>query len=479
MNSELSNKAQNINQADSWAFGLSSDSWLNQDINEKYSYESWDKEALESITDNLLGFPLSKIPTASKKAFLSFATNQENPSRYTALMDTLESLTPNLRNKLAESFLAADFGPDFGDSLLDIANSDRISGEQLAEILDTISSCRASIHDIASLYSQIDHGDFSRQYSRAANERLTDALAVFRQIAKTGTATADLDWAGQTNFDYSSAIEALKYETDSLAIIDGTVSDVILGEPDAFAERILSQRFEHNRSMYNFYSPNHGYVLLYLRPEGASTFDATTEYGKYRSTFAEQPHNAGVEASISFITNPVSPFSLPNPFRPNRHKVKNPEYYDPSTMDKVSAIRLDREGRIPGAPPDDPNRSPINPIGTISVDLAAIGDRPDTPSGKIARFLSTGNKLRQESSSTDFSLNHNTNWFNQQKYGTADGFKNLVQYLAERVDILCTVHPPTDNEHSIIQRQIPRPPHRRRQPPTRYHQQSHRPSPNQ
>ena len=81
---------------------------------------------------------------------------------------------------------------------------------------------------------------------------------------------------------------------------------------------------------------------------------------------------------------------------PNRRNLREPNYYDPQTMDKVSAIRLDREGRAPGMAPDDPQRDPISPEGMISVDLAAIGDRADTPSGKIARLFSVGNKLRQK-----------------------------------------------------------------------------------
>ena len=56
-------------------------------------------------------------------------------------------------------------------------------------------------------------------------------------------------------------------------------------------------------------------------------------------------------------------------------------------MNKVSAIRLDREGRTSEMAADDPNRSPINPEGIVSVDLAAIGDRADTPSGKIANYI--------------------------------------------------------------------------------------------
>lgn len=116
-------------------------------------------------------------------------------------------------------------------------------------------------------------------------------------------------------------------------------------------------------------------------------------------------------------------------------------------MDKVSAIRLDREGRAPGMAPDDPQRDPISPEGMISVDLAAIGDRADTPSGKIARLFSVGNKLRAESSGeTDYSLNHNTNWFTHDEYGSADGFRRLANYVDSIANALCVLHPPEKDE---------------------------------
>lgn len=110
-------------------------------------------------------------------------------------------------------------------------------------------------------------------------------------------------------------------------------------------------------------------------------------------------------------------------------------------MNKVSAIRLDREGRTSEMAADDPNRSPINPEGIVSVDLAAIGDRADTPSGKIARLIATGNKLRAQSE-TNFSLNHNTKWFDQSKYGSSSGFQKIANYIMKSSEALCFAHPP-------------------------------------
>lgn len=426
-------------------FYIANDEDNTDDAEDAYLRNIANNPDIKAILDDRLGLDVGALPLDAKLQLLKFMTEADD-KRFDNLCDALGGLDEGLRIKLANNFLAADFGADFGDSLLKIANSEHIDQGQLGEILDSLDSCRHSIHGITDIYRGFDGGDFADEYSRAANERLTDIVTVFREIARKGNASAELAWMGKNTFNLDSAIEAMEYEKNALSIINGTLDDVRSGKEGAFAERMLNPDDSRKRSLYNFYSPEHGYVLLYTRSEGSGTFDPMLEYGKVRSRYSDESSNAGVEASISLIANPENPFSLPNPFRPNRHGLKDLSYYDHSTMDKVSAIRLDREGRAPGMPANDPNRDPINPVGQISVDLAAIGDRSDTPSGKIARLVSVGNKIRQGELDEDFSLNHNTRWFNQEKYGTADGFRELVEYVDSLAHDWCETCPPKKNE---------------------------------
>ena len=278
------NSVQGINQEDA----LLLSSAHNPDI----------KHAISSS----LNLDLADISLSSQIQLLKFMT-EAGSDRFDRLSNTLSNIDEKLRLKLAENFLAADFGDDFGDSLLEIAGSEHLTSEQKSQFLDTMSDCRESIGEITSFYSGFDN-QFFRQYARAANERLTDATTVFRKIARNNSASADLDWAGEAKFDYDSALEALTYEANSLKIISGTVNDTISDVEGCFVERILTPDTEHERAVYNFYSPNHGYVLLYVRPEGSSTFDPRVEYGRLSSRYNENGRNAGVEASISFIVDP-------------------------------------------------------------------------------------------------------------------------------------------------------------------------------
>ncbi len=403
-----------------------------------YDYEF----PLDWLIEETLKVDLTKMSMDAQAQLLKFMAKANN-ERFDNLTDTMNKLSGNLRLKLAENFVAADFGEDFGDSLLEIAGSEYLTDKEKAQILDNMSSCRESIGVIAGWYKSLDKGGFTRQYTRAANERLTDIITVFREIAKKGTATADSGRGERITFDYESAIEALKYETKSLEIISGTVQDVADGENGAFAEIVIPPDKSHsskNRTVYNLYSPRHGYVLLHTRPEGTHSFDPQLEYGKVGSRYNSNSVNTGTEASISFMANPVEPFSLPTPFknlpwykqdnlRPRGEKSDIEKAADDYKRNRVSAIRLDREGIPLGAPANDPNRDPVAPQGRVSVDLSAIGDKPNTPSGKIARLITVGNMIRaKERGSNEIYLNHNTKWFDE-KYGTTDGFKRLVNHI--------------------------------------------------
>ncbi len=372
-------------------------------------------------------------PLDSQLQILKFMAISSSDS-FEKLCTSFEGQPDQIRKKLLANFVATDFSDDFGDSLLDIVQTERFNNEEKESILDEITSCRESIHGIAKIYNGIEDGEFAKQYSRAANERLTDAITVFREIANGNTAKANLDRFGEASFDYKSAIEALKYEAKSLEIINGTLSDVSTQKKGAYAEYILHPEYNRWRTLYNFYSPDHGYVLIRTRTEGSMSFDPEIEYGSSTN---------GAEAQISIITDPENPFALPIPFRPD---YKNTKDYDISTMNKVSAIRIDREGHAPNAPRNDSKRSPINPIGTVSVDLAALNDRADTPSGKIARLISVGNSIRANKIGSDSKFNHNTKWFNQEKYGTARGFKQLVQSVDSLAAKWCKDTPPKKKE---------------------------------
>ncbi len=380
---------------------------------------------VKELIDEKLGLDLSRIPLDSQIQLLNYMAEADG-ERFDNLCRVMQEKNENVRYKLLINFFQAkDFGMDFCDALLEMAESEHIDDEQLAEFLDNMDTCRTSIKNISEIFFNFDKGEFSKEFSKAALERLNDAIMTFRAIAKDGFAEADLGWAGKPKMLVAEAAKALEFEAKSLSIIDGIIDNILSGERGAFVERIIKPpktdyHSSLNRSSYVFYSPKHGYMLLNVRTEGSSSFDNLIDYGRTANRYNENAANVGTEASIGITVDPISPFSYPNPYKSGAVETKN----------KVSAIRIDREGRAPGMAANDSSRTPIAKIGMVSVDLAAIGDKPDTPSGQIARLFSIGNKLHMSSLGSETSaLNHNTNWFNQGKYGTEDGFRALAEYV--------------------------------------------------
>jgi hypothetical protein len=305
-------------------------------------------------------------------------------------------------NLFAKNMVVMEFGEDFAEALLTVA--EKTSNYQLDVILESIESCRNSVTTITEWYNKFDGGEFAEQYKKASSERLTDMLVAIESIATDGKLDVDLDWAGKVNMTLNEAIYALKLEEKSLKIIPNVVNDVTNSVNGAYAKVEISKNNEYDKTkLYRFHSDKHGDALLYTRPEGWSKFDKSFEYGNY----------SGVEASISWIVNPYDPFNL-SPF-----KDKN----------GVSALRLDREGRSINEAPSSQDRNPVRKDGIVSVDIAAILDDPNTPSGMIGRLVAAGNALRARRNNRDINLNHNTNYFNQAKYGTEYGFRNIVEYV--------------------------------------------------
>lgn len=178
--------------------------------------------------------------------------------------------------------------------------------------------------------------------------------------------------------------------------------------------------------IYRFTSEISGSALLYIRPEGAHKYDKNYEYG----------NAMGVEASISFIVNPTE-----------AHHVRSDK--DPDAV----SIRFDREGRLVDDSPFALDRDPTREDGTISVDISSgLGDTSRLPV-KIGRFIAAGNILRARKTGSHESLHHNTNYFDQRKYGKASGFSKLAIYTAHMAEAMIAIQ--EQGSHRSRYRRLP------------------------
>lgn len=399
---------------------------------------------------------LANLSPDDKNRLLKLSTAAEG--RFGSLCSTLNSLNPILHRPLVENFVAENFGEDFGNSLLEIVNSERLTEGEKEQVLSSINSCRKSIDIITKWYYNIDSddGELTKYLASAADESLTDIVSVFQKISQDGKAEVEQEADGTFSFSYESAIKALRYEELSLEIINETVQDIADQIPGAYAEVIMradDSSATRMRNIYNLFSPNHGYVLLKTRAEGSLSFDPLIEYGALKHSRDTNDQNNGTEASIIFITNPVDPFTLPTPFkeapRTNRdspslagHELVA-EKTEPHPMKKENIIEEMREkykqGRVNAF--CILRNGPVAQEGDISVNLSIADDGTDTPSGRIAQLIACGNKLRARSKQN--LDQYNTEW---RRWGNTEEFAKLVRDIETKIGYLAKICPPKEGE---------------------------------
>jgi hypothetical protein len=343
------------------------------------------------------GIKFEDIDMQTQIRLLHFASHADT-DRFYRLLDGTGGLDEKSRPQFLETFLATEFGDDFGESILTI--NEKLPEEVAVEVFDMAGEYRKQSKKFASWFASYDPG-FAKATERAMNERLTDSLVALETLAVGGKLDAQLGPGG--HFELSSAQEALEIMRLQKGAMQ-TIQDVIT-DPHVETSHVTEENGKF--MMYRFVSEAHGQALLYVRPEGAKGYDSRFEYG----------NEQGVEASISFIANPVDPHDLLTE--------KDP--------DGVS-IRFDREGRKTDESPFSEDRDPTRHDGSISLDMSSILGKEGTPGARIGKFIAAGNVLRAAKNGGFEALNHNNNHFDQEKYGTTDGFAGLANYIMRQAE---------------------------------------------
>lgn len=315
-------------------------------------------------------------------------------------------LSAEARPLFAEAFLATEFGDDFGDRLLTIA--EHAKPEEAARVFELLNTYRDYSDRFASFFARFD-GELAVSAEKAMNERITDLVATVEKVARDGAFTEDVaphrdspDYRHDGRFDITissvaQAIETMEHLEASLGLIT-----TIASSPDAHVSRVVENEVGVGYQIYRFSDPAKGDMLLHIRPEAAGVYDKGFEYGNYN----------GVEATVSFVVNPVAP-----------HRLRSDK--DPRGV----SIRFDREGRAPGEAPDSKERSPVRDDGMISLDISSGLGKEEAVPVQIGRSIAAGNRLRATEQGQETSLHHNTNYFDHQTYGSAAGFKRFAEYV--------------------------------------------------
>ena len=356
------------------------------------------------------GIELLSLELESQQRLFEFMMKSDD-GRYQRLIKVARDLPHDESAILAKAFLSTEFGDDHGEAILDIAEN--ATTEQSTKIFETVNSLRQRSHEYAEMFASIDP-EFAKQTEKALNERTTDMLTALQEVAVNGSLDEDVSPARNTpghesNGDFDSKLGSLDEAIEVFGNLDKTFAkqQEILQADDLQISHVNEDSSQF--TLYRFNSKTEGNMLLYVRPEGAYGYDRAVEYGNH----------AGVEASMSFVVDPVNPRKL----------------LLPKSADGVS-IRFDREGRAVGEAPNSPDRDPTRQDGMVSIDVSSIIGSVDSMPVKIGRMVAAGNLIRSRREGTADSLHHNANYFDQGKYGSAKGFGELARKLTQQVEML-------------------------------------------
>lgn len=360
--------------------------------------------------NNALGVDVALLPVNGRLQLMEYLTTV-NRSGIERIADAAQLLPEEKRRVFSEAFLATEFGDDFGETILDIVEN--ISPEETEHIFSTINELRRGAEEFSERFSQIDPG-LAKSTRLALNQRITDSLVALREIAVKGVLDENVaPHRDNPDYNYGGKFDVkLRSIEEAMRIIDGLKNtfDAISSILDADDMKVSCLNEDRSRfSVYRLVSNDAGNMIVYIRTEGAYGYDEGIEYGNGR----------GVEASINFKVNPLNP-----------HKLLMPK-----SKEAVS-IRFDREGRRVDEDSDSENRDPTREDGLIAVDISSVMGDPKSLPVQIGRLIAAGNRIRSRERGTKDSLHHNTNFLDQEKYGSAGGFSDLARELIVHFDML-------------------------------------------
>lgn len=356
--------------------------------------------AIHEVLSGRLGIDIGELPLISQAYLLSYIAKTKLPE----FNRTAEVINNYRGDKLSmlNSFLALEYGDDFGDVVLDVAT--KATPEQSNKLFDSLAGMRQRAVEYGQLFGD---PELSVQVTSAMNERLTELMYVARELLEKGQVSCEV-------FGKIVKVEDLdELVDDYIAVLDSSLARIVTSMHDGKVSRVTEKNEQYDLFRFSDAKADND-MLLYIRPEAARSHNAQIEYGS----------SSGAEASISMIINPDG-----GHIGALKHERASQEL----------SIRLDREGRRHGdVRTSTKDRDPTQHEGVVSLDIGSVLGQQDSFGTRLALIISTGNKLRSECLGNIVSLNHNTSPFDHERYGTASGFAAVAHAMSRMARVRIT-----------------------------------------
>ena len=219
-------------------------------------------------TSRLFGIPITDLSPKAVAMLYSFGVTVEQ-SKYDRIVSIVKSLDAERRILFGEAFLALEFGDDFGDLLISIAENMDIS--DLKVLLEEINFIRDSSQKVKQFFADNVDEKVGESIELAINKRLTEVIALIKRI--TGSEPLFVhdrqnDNLEQVDISISQAISSLK-----------NISEAVRTWADSLTGSFTVSQIVHNSKDFRgqFVSEN-GLVKSTIRPHATKSGEARISF---------------------------------------------------------------------------------------------------------------------------------------------------------------------------------------------------------
>jgi len=342
--------AKRNGSAEEDAYGLTGrleESSLSRD--ERQFLKALHEPSIKYVVEDELGISINDLTIGAQNNLMKFMV-ESGDDRYDRLRNALSSVGD--KTILAESFLALDFGEDFGETLLRVSETTK-DLEILSEILASIDHIRGGAKDFAEIF----RGKVATDAERAIGERMTEILHVVLALNQNGIASADRFGETIETVDYNEVVKTLGY-------VETALSKIELARSSQIARQVFGA---DGVSMYQL--GESGDVLLKTRAY-------STPEGEYSPEF-----EYASEAQVNFGVNVLNDDPVP------------PELSE-EARDRALSIRIDREGLLLDESGKKIGYDPMLENLTAALDLGTFNSDEGSPNAIVGKIVAIGNFLR-------------------------------------------------------------------------------------
>lgn len=143
---------------------------------------------LRALIEQELSIDISQLTPDAQLQLVTFMSEVDSYPQYERFKRVLKESGLS-RHELAETFLATEFGDDYGEAILAIAESKAITSEVAAEILEKMVQMRGNIHIFTDKIAAIAGEDFARNARERFTHRVTDILYGIKYYVENGEKT--------------------------------------------------------------------------------------------------------------------------------------------------------------------------------------------------------------------------------------------------------------------------------------------------